>query len=129
MEKFRITLNGVCHEVEVERISSGRPHTDKQQPVASVSVASREKMGEPISETELRPVIVGGEKISAPMPGKILSVEVAEGQTVKRGDNLLILEAMKMQNEIKAPRDGVIKSLYITAGKAVTSGEVLLTLE
>ena len=119
----------VIHEVEVERISSGRPHTDKQQPVASVSVASREKMGEPISETELRPVIVGGEKISAPMPGKILSVEVAEGQTVKRGDNLLILEAMKMQNEIKAPRDGVIKSLYITAGKAVTSGEVLLTLE
>ncbi len=129
MEKFRITLNGVCHEVEVERISSGRPHTDKQQPAASVPVASREKMAAPVSEPELRPVIGEGEKISAPMPGKVLSVEVAEGQTVKRGDNLLILEAMKMQNEIKAPRDGVIKSLFITAGKAVTSGEVLLTLE
>jgi Acetyl/propionyl-CoA carboxylase, alpha subunit len=129
MEKFRITLNGVCHEVEVERISSGRPQADKQQSVASVPVVSSEKMEVSAMEPELRPVIGEGEKISAPMPGKVLSVEVAEGQTVKRGDNLLILEAMKMQNEIKAPRDGVIISLFITAGKAVTSGEVLLTLE
>ena len=75
------------------------------------------------------PASEGGEKISAPMPGKILVVEVAVGQAVKRGDNLLILEAMKMQNEIKAPRDGIIKALFVTPGKSVTSGETLLSIE
>ena len=126
MEKFRITLNGVCHEVEVERVQTGHHPQHQHQYHAAPAAAAAPA---PATVSAPAPTITGGEKISAPMPGKILAVEVSEGQAVKRGDNLLILEAMKMQNEIKAPRDGVIKSLFITAGKAVTSGEVLLTLE
>ena len=126
MEKFRITSNGVCHEVEVERVQTGHHPQHQHQYHAAPAAAAAPA---PATVSAPAPTITGGEKISAPMPGKILAVEVSEGQAVKRGDNLLILEAMKMQNEIKAPRDGVIKSLFITAGKAVTSGEVLLTLE
>ena len=120
MEKFRITLNGVCHEVEVERVQTGHHPQHQHQYHAATA---------PATIRPPAPTSTGGEKISAPMPGKILAVEVSEGQAVKRGDNLLILEAMKMQNEIKAPRDGIIKALFVTPGKAVTSGEVLLIIE
>lgn len=126
MEKFRITLNGVCHEVEVERVQTGHHPQHQHQYHAAPAAAAAPA---PATVSAPAPTITGGEKVSAPMPGKILAVEVSEGQAVKRGDNLLILEAMKMQNEIKAPRDGIIKALFVTPGKAVTSGEVLLIIE
>ena len=62
------------------------------------------------------------------MPGNILDVKVAAGQSVKKGDVLIILEAMKMENEIMAPRDGVVGSVSVTKGATVSSGDVLLTL-
>ena len=70
----------------------------------------------------------GGQAINAPMPGTILSVNVKPGQAVKKGDVLVMLEAMKMDNEIMAPTDGTVGAVNVTKGQSVQSGDVLLTL-
>lgn len=68
---------------------------------------------------------MGGEKISAPLPGTVLDIKVSAGQSVKKGDLLFVLEAMKMENEILAAHDGVIASVNVDKGAAVNSGDVL----
>ena len=73
-------------------------------------------------------VLHGGEKITAPMPGTILAVNVTSGSAVKKGDVLMILEAMKMENEIMAPCDGTVTSVSVTKGAAVESGTLLCTI-
>ena len=73
--------------------------------------------------------VAGGEKINAPMPGNILDVKVAAGQMVKKGDVLVILEAMKMENEIMAPRDGKVAQVACTKGSTVNTGDALVVLE
>ena len=70
----------------------------------------------------------GGEKVCAPMPGNILAVNVSNGSAVKKGDVLMILEAMKMENEIMAPCDGTVTSVSVTKGAAVESGTLLCTI-
>ena len=70
-----------------------------------------------------------GEKITSPMPGTILSVNVAPGQSVRKGDVLMVLEAMKMENEIMCPRDGVVSSVQAAKGAAVESGTLLCVLQ
>ncbi|MBQ6120950.1 MAG: biotin/lipoyl-binding protein, partial [Clostridia bacterium] len=70
----------------------------------------------------------GAETVKSPMPGTINAVNVTAGQSVKKGDVLVILEAMKMENEIKAPRDAVVASVNVTKGASVSSGDVLLSL-
>ena len=70
----------------------------------------------------------GGEKVCAPMPGNILAVNVSNGSAVKKGDVLMILEAMKMENEIMAPCDGTVTSVSVTKGAAVESGALLCTI-
>ena len=71
----------------------------------------------------------GAVKINSPMPGNILSVKASAGQAVKKGDVLMILEAMKMENEICAPQDGTIASVQVAAGDSVESGDVLVTMD
>ncbi|MBQ7848860.1 MAG: acetyl-CoA carboxylase biotin carboxyl carrier protein subunit, partial [Clostridia bacterium] len=73
--------------------------------------------------------VAGGEKVNAPMPGNIRDVKVAAGQTVKKGDVLVILEAMKMENEIMAPRDGKVAQVACTKGSTVNTGDALVVLE
>ena len=70
-----------------------------------------------------------GEQITAPMPGTILAVNVSAGQAVKKGEVLMILEAMKMENEIMCPRDGVVASVHTSKGSAVESGALLCVLQ
>ncbi|MBO5052029.1 MAG: biotin/lipoyl-binding protein, partial [Clostridia bacterium] len=70
----------------------------------------------------------GAVKVTAPMPGTILGVDVTVGQAVKKGDNLCILEAMKMENAIPAPQDGTVASINVTKGASVNAGDVLVTL-
>ena len=72
--------------------------------------------------------VAGGEKINAPMPGNILEVKVATGASVKKGDVLVILEAMKMENEIMAPCDGTVKQVLVNKGATVNSGDPLVVI-
>ena len=70
----------------------------------------------------------GGEQVAAPMPGTILSVNVQSGSAVKKGEVLMILEAMKMENEILAPRDGTVVSVSVSKGSSVQAGESLCVI-
>ena len=101
MKKYKVNVNGTVYEVTVEAM-------DGAAPVAAAPA--------------------GGEKVSAPMPGTILDVRVSNGQTVKKGDILFILEAMKMENEIMAPCGGTIASVSVTKGAAVDSGALLCVI-
>ncbi len=112
MKKYKVNVNGTVYEVTVEAM-------DGAAPVAAAPAA-------PAAPAAAAPV--GGEKVSAPMPGTILDVRVSNGQAVKKGDILFILEAMKMENEIMAPCDGTIASVSVTKGAAVDSGAMLCVI-
>ena len=112
MKKYRVNVNGTVYEVELEEITGAAP-------AAAAPVAA------PAAAPAAAP---GGEKVCAPMPGTILSVNVSNGSAVKKGDVLMILEAMKMENEIMAPCDGTVTSVAAAKGAAVESGALLCTI-
>ena len=111
MKKYRVTVNGTVSEVEPEEITGAAPAAEK--PAAPAPAA-------PAGE---------GERITSPMPGTILAVNVAAGRSVKKGDVLMVLEAMKMENEIMCPRDGVVSSVQAAKGAVVESGTLLCVLQ
>ena len=113
MKKYRVNVNGTVYEVELEEITGAAP-------AAAAPVAA------PAAAPATAPA--GGEKVCAPMPGTILSVNVSNGSAVKKGDVLMILEAMKMENEIMAPCDGTVTSVAAAKGAAVESGTLLCTI-
>ena len=108
MKKYRVNVNGTVYEVELEEMT-GAPAAAPAPSAAAAPAA-------------------GGEKVTSPMPGTILSVNVAAGDAVKRGQVLMILEAMKMENEIMCPCDGTVASVSVTKGAAVESGTLLCTI-
>ncbi len=110
MKKYRVNVNGTQYEVEVEEIAGGAPTAQ----TASVPQAA------PVGT---------GENVKSPMPGTILSVNIKNGDVVKKGQVLMILEAMKMENEIMASRDGRIASLQVSKGATVESGALLCVIE
>ena len=114
MKKYRVTVNGVAYEIELEEMTDSAP--------AAVAPAA----AAPVPTPSAAPA--GGEQISAPMPGTILSVNVTEGSAVRKGDILMILEAMKMENEIMAPCDGRIASVNISKGASVETGTLLCVI-
>ncbi len=119
MKNYRITVNGVSYDVAVEEVGAGSaPAAPAAAPVAPAAPAAK-----PASSGSQGSVVV-----SAPMPGKILSVKAAVGDSVKKGDVILVLEAMKMENEIVAPQDGTIASIDTSTGAQVESGDTLATL-
>ena len=113
MKQYTITVNGVAYDVTVEEknggVVSAPKAVEKSAPAAS---AAKE----------------GNVAVSAPMPGKILAVKAKEGDSVKAGDVLLVLEAMKMENDIVAPQDGVVASINVKVGDSVESGAKLASL-
>jgi len=115
-------LNGKAYEIEVEELSAGQTPAPKAAP-ASQSAPQPAKLHavKPASSQ-------GGEAVQAPMPGTILDIKVKEGQGVKAGEILCILEAMKMENEIVAPKDGVVVSINTSKGAGVNNGEALVTI-
>lgn len=133
MRKFMINVNGNSYEVEVEELTGGsvseRPAAVVAAPKAA-PVASAPKVA-PAPKVEKKEVVVsqGQEVIEAPMPGNIWKIVASEGDTVKAGDVLLILEAMKMENEIVAPRDGIVASINTTTGASVNTGDKLVVLD
>ena len=115
MKKYRVNVNGTVYEVELEDITGAAPASAPAAPAAPAAA--------PVSAP------AGGEKITSPMPGNILSVNVAAGDTVQTGQVLMILEAMKMENEIMCPCDGKIASVNTSKGSAVESGTLLCVIQ
>ena len=125
MKSYTITVNGNVYDVTVEE-GSRVASTPMQSMTASMPAPKVTKEVEPVQKSA--PLGTGNVKINAPMPGKILNVKVSVGDAVKRGEVILILEAMKMENEIVASQDGIVASIDVSEGQSVESGEVLATL-
>ena len=116
MKAYKVTVNGNVYEITLEII-------DKEDIKAAPAKAPEKA---PAAAPAATPA--GAKEITAPMPGTILKVNVKGGDTVKAGDVLMILEAMKMENEIMAPNDGVISSVNVTSGASVDGGAVLCSI-
>lgn len=108
MKKYRVNVNNTLYEIEIEQISESDIATNTAKPAA---------------------VAIEGEKISSPMPGTILNIYVNAGDEVKEGQVLMILEALKMENEIMAPKSGKIASIHVAKGASVESGTLLCVME
>ncbi len=141
MKKFNVTVNGKTYAVEVEEVLAGQggftyqpvQQAPVQAPVQQAPVQSALAQAPVASVKQVQKEAAvaapaGGELMSAPMPGTILDILVTEGQTVKKGEIILILEAMKMENEIAAAADGVISKIYTSKGATVSAGDSKLTI-
>lgn len=122
MKNYRITVNGNVYDVEVEELGASAPVAASAAPAQTAPKAVKKAAAPAASGSE------GAVKINAPMPGKILAIKAKVGQSVKKGDVVMILEAMKMENEIVAPQDGVIASVNVSEGASVEAGSVLASL-
>ncbi len=132
MRKFNITVNGVSYEVEVDEIKDGAVATSPR-PAAAPAAAPRPaaKPAAAAKPAQAAPSVApaGAATITSPMPGNIWKVLVKEGEAVKEGQVLIILEAMKMENEIMAPADGVVASIHVKEGASVNGGDLLVALK
>jgi biotin carboxyl carrier protein len=128
MKKFNITVNGTAYQVEVEEVKEVKAAA---APAAKAAAAPAPKAAAPVAAAAPAAAEVGaGETgVPSPMPGKIVKVLAQAGQAVKKGDVLMILEAMKMQNEITAPVDGTVKSINVAADQSVKPNEVLAVIK
>lgn len=120
MKNLRITVNGTAYDVQVEELgSSAAPAASAPAPAAAPAPA---KPAAPAGAA-------GSIIVKAPMPGTVVKIEVNAGQAVKAGDDLVFIEAMKMETPVKAPQDGTVATIDVTKGESVDSGKVLVTLK
>ena len=132
--KYKVTLNGKTYEVEVE---AGQARLvdeyEAYAPAPAAAPAAAAPAAAPAAPAAApapaaAAVTAAGEVVAAPMPGNILKVNVSQGQAVKAGDVLVVLEAMKMENEIMAPRDGSVAQVVVSKGAVVDTGAALVVL-
>ena len=128
--KFKITIEGESYEVEVEEIREtgvkAPPSPAKRSPITPEAPPAPFRA----SSSTPPPATVGAEEVvTSPMPGTIISIKVKAGDVVKAGDILLILESMKIENEIPAPRDGKVREVFVAEGKYVRRREPLVAIE
>lgn len=117
MKKYNVTVNGTKYEVTLEAVDASEVKASPAAPAAPAAAPAPAPAAN-----------ANGETVTSPMPGTILSVNVSNGAAVKKGDVLLILEAMKMENEILAPCDGTVASVNVTKGSSVETGAVLCVI-
>ena len=126
MKNYTITVNGNVYEVTVEEGFTGAASAPKAAAPAPKAAPAAAPKAAP--QAAPAPAAAGSVAVTAPMPGKILGVKASAGQAVKRGQVLLILEAMKIENEIVAPQDGTVASINVAVGDSVEPGATLATL-
>ncbi len=139
VKKYRVTVSGQAYEVEVEDLGSGgaavrsaervAPQAAAPAPAAPTASASPKAPAHAAATAPSapRPAAKGG-VVNSPLPGKVLSVKAQVGQKVKRGDLLLVIEAMKMENEIFAADAGTVRKVHVTSGQSVETGDLLAEL-
>ncbi len=126
--KYKVSLNNRIYEVEVEKGEAMLlDEYDAKAPAAPVPSVKPDILNEPVTQAPLTGT-AKGESVTAPLPGNIMNVCVTPGQAVKKGHQLVIIEAMKMENEVLAPCDGTIKEILVKKGDAVKAGDVLLII-
>ena len=132
--KYKITLNGRTYEVEVEAgkamLLSEYEAAAPSAPAAPVAapVTAPAAPAAPVAPAAPAAVTGAGEAVNAPMPGTILKVNVTQGQAVKEGDVLCVLEAMKMENDIIAPKSGTVTQVVAAKGASVSTGDPLIVI-
>ena len=132
MKNYKVTVNGNVYDVVVEEVTSrvsSAPVIAPTTPVLAQVAPLPVQVAASTVVKETAPMgTQGAVKIKAPMPGKILKIDVKEGQMLKKGEVILVLEAMKMENEIVASQDGTVSSIDVSVGISVESGDLLATL-
>ncbi len=126
MKKYRVVVNGEEYEVEVEELTEKgetKPGPKKPAPSSGLSAPTAPQKKKPASSSG------GPGEIKAPMSGKVLKINAQPGEEISRGQVLMVLEAMKMENEITAKSDGKIKEIKVSEGASVNPGDVLVILE
>ncbi len=133
MKQLKITVNGKTYDVQVEELGATSAPV-ATAPVAAAPAAPVTQNPAPATQpetVETAPAVApteGSEEVVSPMPGSIVDVKVSNGQAVKAGDVLVVLEAMKMMNEIKAPHDATVAAVLVNKGDTVDSGTSLVSL-
>lgn len=130
IKKFNVKVNGNSYEVEVEEIKDGSQATRPavQRPAVQSAAPAPVAPAPSAPKTGSAPVAAGSGSVTSPMPGTILDIMVKEGDAVKAGQVCVILEAMKMENELPAPCDGTVKSVHVTKGASVNTSDVLVVI-
>ena len=124
-----VTVNGTKYNVEIEggkAAAAKKPQVTPAPEATGLSVTPKTPIA---SKPAAAPVAAGGYKVTCPLPGTVISINVKEGDTVAAGQTLVVLEAMKMENNIDAERGGVVKQVLVSAGATVMEGDVLLVIE
>lgn len=124
MKNLRITVNGTAYDVQVEELSGSEAPAVAAAPAAAAPAPAAKPAAKPAAPAGAAGSIV----VKAPMPGTVVNVVVSAGQAVKSGDDLVFIEAMKMETPVKAPQDGTVATIDVAKGEAVDSGKVLVTL-
>ena len=130
--KYKITLKGKTYEVLVEQgeaiIEDEYDYVPPVAPVAAAPVAAPAAAPAPAAAAPAGGAVAAGTRVDSPLPGNVLDVKVSVGQAVKAGQVLVIIEAMKMENEVAAPCDGVVKQIVASEGAVVATGDALLVI-
>lgn len=132
MKKFKVTVNGKAYEVEVEEMGGAPAAAPAPQAAAAPASAAPAAPAPAPAATPAPavggPIPEGAITVKAPMPGKISALKAEAGKAVKRGDIILVLEAMKMQNDITATADGTLHEIRVNPGDNVKTGDVLAVI-
>lgn len=129
MRQFRVVVNGNEYQVAIEELTGeGTVVEQKTMPTQTSTPAASTAPAKPALQAKSSTAVVAAGSIAAAMPGTIFDIKVAVGDTVTKGQPLLVLEAMKMENDVMAPFDGTVTEIYTTKGASVNSGDQLMLI-
>lgn len=133
MKNLKVTVNGRAYDVQVEELAAGAPAVAAAPvaaPAPAPAAAAPVAAPAPAAAPAVAPVAAAGSiKITAPMPGTIVKVNVTAGQKITKGTVLVVLEAMKMENDIMAPQDGTVSAVHVNQGATVNSNDLVVSME